>query len=192
MATKSIQNAYLILELDTRERLNFQFMPEHISDGGSAVWHSEPVLGRSEPYLSYEGSSSRQWGFDLKFVASMDAGDGGLPEDVVRKVNWLRALRYPEVADKLVLGPPVCWFVVGYNWIASRVVAQDVRVTYSSPWFGQSNDAVDNRSVLYPMSATVSLTFLEVNLVPRAASIVRAGLERVSPDVSVGQLAPGL
>jgi hypothetical protein len=186
VTVKNLQNAYLLLESDTRQRLEFQFMPERITDAKGVSWHSQSIVGRSEPYISYDSSGSRVFTFDLKFTASVDAGDDGRPEEVVRKVNWLRALQYPEVANGLVLGPSVCWFIVGYNWIASRVVCAQATPSYEGPWNGNEFPRV----VLGPLSATVSLSLLEVNLVPREAATVRAGLERTASDFA-GPLIPG-
>jgi len=88
-------NGYLV-DVETRERLEFQYNPSEISDSKNAQYADIKVPGISHPRHQYIAGGSRQISFSLSFFK------GNLKEKVV----WLQSLLYPEHSGSALKSPP--------------------------------------------------------------------------------------
>lgn len=168
MAAPRFPTAYIVLEDDPRQRVEFQMFPQEIAETKAADWSNVAIIGRAEPYKVYASSGPRSFTFVLDFFASVEQGDDGDPSQVLRSLDFLRSLVYPQVTDDVVDTPPVCFLVIG-STINARVVATNYNITYQSPW--EIPDFLPHR-------ASCSITLEEVSLVPLTSSEVRSGTLR--------------
>jgi hypothetical protein len=79
----------------------FVFDPQNLSESASANWEETTTMGRWEPYISYSGTSSRDFTVELELHATDDAY-----MDVVEPARWLQGLQYPIYLGNLVFRPP--------------------------------------------------------------------------------------
>jgi len=121
-----------IYDLDNDNRLEWQLMPEAISENKSAMYHEVPIVGRSLPLLGYGSSSSRSMGLSLQFTATNREGKYS-PEWVVKQVRWLEAKVYPEYEDGFTYPPPRLLVVAGVA-IGLQCVMVSVNTTWMGPW----------------------------------------------------------
>jgi hypothetical protein len=168
------QNAYIALEEDTRQRLEFQMFPEEITDTKNAEWAAVPIIGRAEPYRVYASSGPRSISLTLHFFASTDQDDTGVPDDVLQAVAFLRSLVYPDLRDGIVIPPPVVLLIIGRTFDL-RGIVESYSATYREPW--ELPDIVPHR-------AEVQLTIAEVNLIPPTSTQIRS--ERVASSAARG------
>lgn len=133
MAVAEIQSAYIMLEDDLKQKVHFQLMPSSILEMKNVDWTDITVIGRSEPIRVYAGSGARIFSFSLMFVASVDQDDGGTSKGVVKKVNFLQSLTYPEVKEGITLHPPVVFLVVGHLF-NSRCIVRTCQTRWLGPW----------------------------------------------------------
>jgi len=167
-----ITEAHLILDFAypkrsvfARDRLNFTFLPEEISEDASPNWDEIAVIGRSEPYQGYNSTSANEISFDLNFVAQNNT-----EEDVKKKVDWIKSLKYPVYVEGIAYSPPTLMFVFG-KLFTRRVIVSSASVTWMKPW-----EILETGSLtLLPMMARVSLSLKEVNTRPKSAQDVEAG-----------------
>lgn len=139
-------NAYLVLEDERSRRLHFRVQPIDISDRVEAIWSQTSVMGRWEPYRTYESTGARTLSFEATFFASIDQGDGHTVYHPLESIKWLQGLCYPRsdtdqlqgsvIRDGLVRPPHIVRFIIGttYN---ERCIMRSVDVTYSAPWSRQ-------------------------------------------------------
>lgn len=146
MAVEEIQNAYIILDevgIGPKPRLNFQLMPDSISDYKTANWGDINVIGRAEPYRVYANSTPRTFAFSLKFIASTSQGDAGVIAEVKNKVHFLQSLVYPTENAGIVDHPPVIFLIIG-DFISSRCIAKTYNTRWSGPWETVSSENANN------------------------------------------------
>ena len=146
-SAEQIRAAAIIRE-DTREVLYFQSMPQEIGDTSTPNWNDVQILGRSEPIRVYANTSARTFTFPLQFHAFSDAR-----EDVVNKVNFLRALQFPRYVRNVALNPPVFFLVIG-DWLNERLICKSADVAWRGPW----QIGFDVPDEMVPMVAEVNLT----------------------------------
>ena len=122
----------LILDIDHGDRLEFQLMPDIISENKSAFYNETPIIGRSLPLLGYSSSSARTMGLSLNFVALTSEGKYS-PKWVREQVRWLEAKVYPIYEDGFVYPPPRLLVVVG-KALGLQCVMTSVNTTWMGPW----------------------------------------------------------
>lgn len=97
-------NRLYFIGLTTLFRLDIQFVPEKLKLTSSAEFPEVTIVGRNTPQYQHTGGRE-QITLKLDFHAVEEAKD-----DVLRKVNWLKSLRYgngfgsPPEKVKLVWG----------------------------------------------------------------------------------------
>lgn len=144
-------------------RLRFQFL-ENIAEQAQPNYESIPVIGRSEPYVSYSGGNSRTISISLQFASSVTAGDRGDFDTAMRNIRFLQALTHPSYTDGgIMYPPPLCRLVLG-RFIAARGVVTSASPSYPNVFSGPES-AFD-----YPIIAECAIEFTCVNNVPLQAS----------------------
>lgn len=118
-------------------QLKFQFFgATGFSDIGSASYASHDTLGRSESYLAYEKTETREFSLTLRFVAQGLYGDtsDGVEREVKKNVDWCRALTYPIHVNGIMYPPPVVLVGFGRMYVRKgtplRCVVRSANVTY--------------------------------------------------------------
>lgn len=134
------------------DRLEFQLMPDTITESKQANYDTIPIIGRSLPYLGYSHSSSRQISLGLQFVALEREGKY-TPEWVKDRVRWLESKVYPRYDGNWVYPPSRLLLVIG-KAIGMTVVMSSCSTTWMKPWYQTDN------SVL-AMRAQVDCAFME-------------------------------
>jgi len=160
----------------------FVHTPEEISDTVSATWNETEVIGRSEPFQHYGGTSSREIAFSLTLQAITDA-----KSEVVDIARWIQATQYPTYKNRRMFPPPVLLFVYG-DLFSARVICTAGNPVYTGEggWTinpskiagaqPPSGVAGHNESThLLPLRATIDLSFKVVNLAPKQASDMFSG-----------------
>lgn len=193
--------AFLLLEAEPANRLQFQVWPETIQTSKSARYNEYEIPGRSEPYQLYGSSSPRTFNLTLPFVASVSQEDdtNGEAEAVVSllghaestfvgtAVNWLNSLVYPRTVpvespglSDLVYPPHTVFLVLG-TYICARCVVRDVQTTHP-------NETTWGSTFHSPNYVLVSLVLSEVNKKAPSYSDFR-GPGKYGFNLGVGSLA---
>ena len=168
-----------ILDIDSGERVEFQHMPEAISESKSAMYNEVPLVGRSLPLLGYANSSSRTMGLGLTFAALYAEGRYS-PKWIEEQVRWLESKVYPIYEDGFVYPPPRLLVVVG-KAIGLQCVMTSVNTTWLGPWSVANDDA-------YAFRAQLDMQFQEFGMNedsvghPHDADDARQGINQASHD----------
>lgn len=133
-----------ILDTDSGERVEFQLMPEAISESKSAMYNEIAIIGRSLPLLGYAGSGSRTMGLGLSFAALFPEGKYS-PKWVEEQTRWLESKVYPNYEDGFVFPPPRLLVVVG-KAVGLQCIMTSVSTTWLGPWSVADQDAYAFRS----------------------------------------------
>lgn len=128
-----------VLDTDSGERVEFQLMPESISESKSAMYNEIPIIGRSLPLLGYAHSSSRTMGLGLTFAALYGEGRYS-PKWIEEQVRWLESKVYPDYEDGFVFPPPRLLVAVG-KALSMQCVMVSVNTTWLGPWSADDQDA---------------------------------------------------
>lgn len=146
-----------ILNLDPtgeNDRLEFQLMPDTVTEGKTANYDTIPIMGRSLPYLGYSHSSSRQINLSLEFTALVSEAEAKHSVDwVQQQVRWLEAKVYPKYESNWVYPPPRLLVVVG-EALGMTAVMTSCNTTWLKPWHRRGN-------IVLPMRAQVDCSFEE-------------------------------
>jgi len=94
MASREIKG-YLV-DVETRERLEFQYNPSEIGDGKSVQFADIKIPGISHPRHQYVAGENRRITFKLSFFKG----------DVKKQVAWLQSLLYPEHSGTALKSAP--------------------------------------------------------------------------------------
>lgn len=139
-------NAYLVLEADRVKRLHFRVQPEQISDRVESNWSQTSVLGRWEPYRTWESTGPRTIGFEAIFFASIDQSDSQTFYHPLEAMRWLQSLCYPRsdtdqiqntvIRDGLVQPPHIVRFIIGTTYNL-RCIVRSVDASTQAPWSRQ-------------------------------------------------------
>lgn len=74
------------------------------------VYDDVTIRGRSEPHVFYSHTDAQIWTFSIKFFASIDQGDNGLPIGVLEKQSFIESLVMPDYGqtpgDLAAIRPP--------------------------------------------------------------------------------------
>ncbi len=119
-----------LVDLVTRERLDFQFNPEEFELSLGAEWHADTPQGASHAVRSYRGGKGRASPLALIFLReTVDAAD---MEQLSRR---LEALPFPDYDPdgRLRSGPHPVRLHFGL-WRSLRCTIGDIKLGYG-PWY---------------------------------------------------------
>ncbi len=132
-----------LVDVETRERLEFQYNPSEISDNKSARYTDIAIPGISHPRIQYAAGGNRRITFKLFFFK----------ENVKEKVTWLQSLLYPEHSGTTLKSPPHrVIFIFGELYPNLVCVIRNIRARYFNI-FDENN--------LLPLHAEVDVTLDE-------------------------------
>jgi len=132
-----------IVDIDSGERLEFQYNPGSITDEKSTSYATIKIPGMSHPKYQYVSGEPRRIAFKIEFFKG----------PVKQKVDWLRSLQYPEhVGSMLKNAPPRIIFIFGDLYPGITCIVKQVKVRY----FGLFDQATLN-----PQRAEVDISLEE-------------------------------
>jgi len=133
-----------LVDVVTRESLEFQHNPYEISDEKSTDFTSIKVPGISHPRYQYVAGEARKISFQISFFKG----------PVKQKVAWLQSLLYPEHAATMLRNAPhKVLFFFGDLYPGILCIVRQVRVRYFNMFDADS---------LLPQHAEVDLTLEEI------------------------------
>lgn len=139
----------------TGKNIEFELIPEEISESLAAAFDPQEIRGRSNPIQGYNNSGPRS----VEFTVTLH--DDYCKDGILNVVNSLKALEYPLYNSYVV--PPNCYVRIG-KMIRMQAICTGVNVTWKKP-YRQG----------YFINADVSLSFSEVRSNPQDASEVEGG-----------------
>lgn len=133
-----------IVDVVTRESLEFQYNPDEISDEKSTDFATIKVPGMSHPRYQYVAGEARRITFKVSFFKG----------PVRDKVAWLQSLLYPQHEKTMLKNAPhKTLFFFGELYQGTLCVVRQVRTRYFH-MFDKDN--------LLPQHAEVELTLEEI------------------------------
>lgn len=112
--------AYLV-DVETGDRLAFQYNPNDIVDEKSTAYAAIKIPGMSHPRYQYVAGQPRKIGFQLLFFKGA----------VQESVDWLRSLLYPEHAGTMLrTAPHRVLFLFGDLYPGVVCVVRQVKARY--------------------------------------------------------------
>ena len=146
-----------VKNLVTGTVVNFDNMPNDLSDSYAANFEPAAIRGRSTAIQGYDNTEPRTVSFSTTISEDLTE------EGVLTKVARLRALEYPGYTS--VVEPPRCYLKLG-NAVRGIFICTSVDVNYP-----------DNAPVRdnYYLIAEVSMSFTETNDYARSASEIEEG-----------------
>ena len=133
-----------IVDVVTRESLEFQYNPDEISDEKSTDFATIKVPGMSHPRYQYVSGEARRITFKVSFFKG----------PVKDKVAWLQSLLYPQHERTMLRNAPhKALFFFGDLYPGTLCVVRQVRTRYFH-MFDKDN--------LLPQHAEVELTLEEI------------------------------
>ena len=133
-----------IVDVVTRESLEFQYNPDEISDEKSTDFATIKVPGMSHPRYQYVAGEARRITFKVSFFKG----------PVKDKVAWLQSLLYPQHEKTMLKNAPhKALFFFGDLYQGTLCVVRQVRTRYFH-MFDKDN--------LLPQHAEVELTLEEI------------------------------
>jgi hypothetical protein len=121
MAGKEIKG-YLV-DVENRERLEFQYNPSEIGDDKAANYADIKVPGISHPKHQFIAGGSRRITFKLFLFKG----------DVKQKIAWLQSLLYPEHSGTMLKSPPHrVIFIFGELYPGTVCIVRQVKARYFS------------------------------------------------------------
>jgi hypothetical protein len=154
-----------LLDVDegTNNRLEFQLMPENISESKAAIYNEIPIIGRSLPLLGYAGSTSRQVSLSINFAAINKPGSGKYDVFWVQnRVRWLESKVYPVYRGGFTFPPHRLLLILG-----QAIRMQAVMVSCTTSWLGPWDAMIENENnagQVYPFRASIDCQFQEYGL----------------------------
>jgi len=133
-----------IVDVVTRESLEFQYNPDEISDEKSTDFATIKVPGMSHPRYQYVAGEARKISFKVSFFKG----------PVREKVSWLQSLLYPQHEKTMLRNAPhKVLFFFGDLYPGVMCVVRQVRARYFH---------IFDRDSLLPQHAEVDLTLEEI------------------------------
>lgn len=133
-----------IVDVVTRESLEFQYNPDEITDEKSTDFATIKVPGMSHPRYQYVAGEARKISFKVSFFKG----------PVREKTAWLQSLLYPQHEKTMLRNAPhKVLFFFGDLYPGVMCVVRQVRARYFH-MFDQDN--------LLPQHAEVDLTLEEI------------------------------
>jgi hypothetical protein len=132
-----------IVDIETNERLEFQYNPDDIADDKSTDYAAVQIPGMSHPRYQYVSGKPRKIAFKVKLFKG----------PVRDKVHWLRSLLYPEHAGTMLKNAPNrVLFIFGDLYPGVECVVRNVKARYFHMF---------DRDNLLPQHAEVDLVLEE-------------------------------
>lgn len=110
------------------DRYQFTFTSEQMNETVQAQWNETSVMGRSEPWQTYNSTGPRQIPLDFELQATEDP-----QKDVVDPGRWLQASQFPVYTDTRIYRPPIFLFFWG-NLFNVRCRVDQATITWKGPW----------------------------------------------------------
>ena len=133
-----------IVDVVTRERLEFQYNPEEITDDKSTDFAEIKIPGMSHPRYQYIAGEARKITFKLTFFKG----------PVKKKVAWLQSLLYPEYAKTMLRNAPhKVLFFLGDIYPGVLCIVRQVNARYFHMF---------DRDSLLPQHAEVDIALEEI------------------------------
>lgn len=132
-----------LIDIEDRERLEFQYNPNEIVDDKSVQFADIAIPGVSHPRHQYVSGGNRRITFRLFFFMG----------DVKKRVSWLQSLMYPEHYGTVLKSPPHRVILVfGELYPEVVCIVRNVKVRYFSLF---------DRQNLAPLQAEVDIVLDE-------------------------------
>lgn len=132
-----------LVDVDTGERLEFQYNPSNISDEKSTTYAAIKIPGMSHPRYQYVAGEPRRITFKIELFKGA----------VKQKVDWLRSLQYPEHSGTMLKNAPhKVLFIFGDLYPGIICIVRQVKARFFN-LFDQTN--------LLPQQAEVDLVLEE-------------------------------
>ena len=132
-----------LVDVDTGERLQFQYNPSEITDEKGTDYAAIKIPGMSHPRYQYVAGEARRIGLRI----------GLFKGPVKRQVHWLRSLLYPEHAGTMLKNAPHrVLLIFGDLYPSVTCIVRQVRARYFNLF---------DRDTLLPQQAEVELTLEE-------------------------------
>jgi len=113
-------NGYLV-DVQTHERLEFQYSPSEIGDDKSAHYADIKIPGISHPKYQFVSGGARQITFTVSFFKG----------EVKQQVAWLQSLLYPEHSGTTLKSPPHrVIFILGELYPGVTCIVRNVKARY--------------------------------------------------------------
>jgi hypothetical protein len=116
------KNELFLVALRSLEKLPIQFVPSSLELMSRASWPEIAVVGRNAPEFHYTGGRE-ELQFTLTFYAEEESR-----QDVMRKINWIKALRYNQGSDQ---PPEKIKLIFGDVFRDERWILKEVNVNLS-------------------------------------------------------------
>ncbi len=195
-----VKSKSYLMDIRTRSKIYIVHLEGDgdITDSVSPDYADTAILGRSSTIPSFKSTGARTISFSLKFFASVQDGEdfsdrgidysardlNNIPpsfanrgdgarvtphKKVFDQVNFLRSFLYPRyTAGGYASPPPVAFLSLG-SFIKMKCFMKTCEVVWHKPWVG--------RSVSFPLSADVSLSFESIVDTPYGSMDIRSGAE---------------
>lgn len=159
LAVRSIYEKMRITEL------KFQCMDGGVVESVNPKYEAIDAVGRSESYLSYQGTDNRKIRLVLVFCASVEQNDRSAKDMAVRACRWLQSLVYPTypLSGGLMYPPPLLSLVFG-KFIKARCLLTNCQISWDDVYLHDRNG-----NFAFPMIGRAGLEFTCVNRRPRQA-----------------------
>ena len=132
-----------LVDVDTGDKLEFQYNPDDIIDEKSTAFAPIKVPGMSHPRYQFVAGEPRKIGFRLSFFK----------EDVKSSVDWIRSLLYPEHAGTMLKNAPhKVLFMFGDLYPGTTCIVRQVKARYYHMF---------DRGNLLPLRADCEITLEE-------------------------------
>jgi hypothetical protein len=119
----------ILVDIETRERLEFQYNPNEIGDDKLTKYVDIAIPGISHPRHQYISGGGRRITFKLSFFKG----------DVKKQVAWLQSLLYPEHSGTTLKSPPHrIIFIFGDLYPEIVCIVRNVKTRYFSLFDQQS------------------------------------------------------
>ena len=110
-----------LVDVETRQRLEFQYNPNDVVDEKSTAYATIKIPGLSHPRYQYVAGEPRKISFQLRFFKG----------PVKDRVDWLRSLLYPDHEGAMLKNAPHrVLFLFGELYPGVECVVRQVKARY--------------------------------------------------------------
>lgn len=140
-----------IYNMLTGETIEFETLPDSVTENFSASWNSHEVLGRSAPYYNYGGNDARSVSYGVKLFKD------ALGESFIETVRQIESLVYPQYSGPMAI-PPYCYVRFG-GMVKMFAIVNSVSINWGDTIIADDyTDANENTF----STADVSIDFTEI------------------------------
>ncbi|MCE5314002.1 MAG: hypothetical protein ABFD49_07005 [Armatimonadota bacterium] len=155
MAESVSRTVGYLVDVVTRETLEFQYNPDEITDEKSADFATIKIPGMSHPRYQFVAGEARRIAFTIVFFKG----------SVKQKVAWLQSLLYPQHEKTMLKSAPhKVLFFLGDLYPGVICIVRQVRVRYFHMF---------DKDSLLPQHAEVEMALEEVVMKSVSCSEVR-------------------